>query len=128
MEEHRLLVLDLSDLRKIVADALKEALCSFDVSDDKDNDYIMSKSDIAKYLGINPKNLMKGAPQAYYCPFDKPMVTTSSGKKGWKKKVVMEHLARRDCDIKKAYELWLEDNSKSIYEEMSDTYSEKADI
>ena len=126
MEEHKILVLRIEDLRNIVAEAMKEALQSFDSVEQSEE--LMTKTDIANYLGINPKNLMKGAPQAYYCPFDKPMITTTDGKKGWKRSVVMQHLARRDCDIKKAYEEWLETTNQHIYEEMSDTYSSKADI
>ena len=126
MEEHKLLVLDVSDLRQIIAEAMKEALQSFDSVEQSEE--LMTKTDIANYLGINPRNLMKGAPQAYYCPFDKPMITTTDGKKGWKRSVVMQHLARRDCDIKKSYEEWLETTNQHIYEEMSDTYSSKADI
>ena len=105
---------------------MKEALQSFDSVEHSEE--LMTKTDIANYLGINPRHLMKGAPQAYYCPFDKPMITTTDGKKGWKRSVVMQHLARRDCDIKKAYEEWLETTNQHIYEEMSDTYSSKADI
>ena len=126
MEEHRLIVLSITDLRNIVAEAMKEALQSFEPVEQSDE--LMTKTDIANYLGINPRNLMKGAPQAYYCPFDKPMITTTDGKKGWKRSVVMQHLARRDCDIKKSYEEWLETTNQHIYEEMSDTYSSKADI
>ena len=126
MEEHRLIVLNITDLRNIVAEAMKEALQSFDSIEQSDE--LMTKTDIANYLGINPKNLMKGAPQAYYVPFDKPMITTTDGKKGWKRSVVIQHLARRDCDIKKAYEEWLERESSSVYREMSDIYSERADI
>ena len=126
MEEHRLIVLSITDLRNIVAEAMKEALQSFESVEQSDE--LMTKTDIANYLGINPRNLMKGAPQAYYCPFDKPMITTTDGKKGWNRSVVMQHLARRDCDIKKSYEEWLETTNQHIYEEMSDTYSSKADI
>ena len=126
MEEHRLIVLSITDLRNIVAEAMKEALQSFESVEQSDE--LMTKTDIANYLGINPRNLKKGAPQAYYCPFDKPMITTTDGKKGWKRSVVMQHLARRDCDIKKSYEEWLETTNQHIYEEMSDTYSSKADI
>ena len=126
MEEHKILVLSITDLRNIVAEAMKEALQSFDSVEQSEE--LMTKTDIANYLGINPKNLMKGAPQAYYVPFDKPMITTTDGKKGWKRSVVMHHLARRDCDIKKAYEEWLERESSSVYREMSDIYSERADV
>ena len=126
MKEQRFLVLDIEDLRSIVSQALKEALEHFDGLDSQDE--IMTKADIARYLGVSINNISTGAPQAYYVPFDKPMITTSDGKKGWSKSIVMQHLARRDKDIKKSYEDWLANNCKQNYEEMSDIYDAKADI
>lgn len=114
VKEQAILTLDIDELKMIVRDAIAEALENFGGLDNQDNqdnqNEIMSRSDIAKYLGINPKNVMSGSPLAYYVPFDKPMITTKSGKRGWRKSIVMEHLARRDKDIRQSYSEWLEIN------------------
>lgn len=108
MKEQYIFTLDINDLKIVVREAIKEALENFDGLDNQEE--LMTKSDIAKYLGVSLNNISQGAPQAYYVPFDKPMITTTSGKKGWSKKVVLEHLARRDKDIKKDYDEWLKNN------------------
>ena len=94
------------DLRE----ALKEALEHYDNIENQDE--LMTKSDIARHLGISVNNLSQGAVQAYYVPFDKPMIVTAKGKKGWTRKVVMEHLARRDKVIKESYQEWLKTNKE----------------
>ena len=42
--------------------------------------------------------------------------------------IVAELSGNHGGDIKKAYEEWLERESSSVYKEMSDIYSERADI
>ena len=75
VKEQAILTLDIDELKMIVRDAIAEALENFGGLDNQDNkdtqNEIMSRSDIAKYLGINPKNVMSGSPLAYYVPFDK---------------------------------------------------------
>lgn len=110
MKEQVLITLDIDDLREVVREALKEALEHYDHIENQDE--LMTKSDIARHLGISVNNLSQGAVQAYYVPFDKPMITTAKGKKGWTRKVVMEHLARRDKVIKESYQEWLKTNKE----------------
>lgn len=110
MKEQVLITLDIDDLRVVVREALKEALEHYDNIENQDE--LMTKSDIARHLGISVNNLSQGAVQAYYVPFDKPMIVTAKGKKGWTRKVVMEHLARRDKVIKESYQEWLKTNKE----------------
>lgn len=125
MKEKRILVLSEDDLRSIVSEMTMQVVQEIRrPSEHNDMDDIMYVSDIAEMIGIDRRNLHSS--QKYYLPFDRPYITGKRGEKGWKRRDVLEHLARRDSDIKKSYQEFCEKSARDEYESNSAIYSAKA--
>ena len=125
MQEKKVFILNEDDLREVVSSVVYEVIAEIRKDDPNgDMEEIMTVSDIADLLGIDKRNL--NSAQKYYLPFDRPCVKCSRGAKGWKRRDVLEHIARRDCDIKRSYEEFLAGKSRDRYAEKTAMYSAKA--
>ena len=103
MEEKRMFLVSEEDLRSIMNEVVHETIHEMIRTDRHgDMDDIMTVTDISELIGVDRRNL--NGSQKYYLPFDRPEYRTKDGVRGWKRRDVLEHLARRDSDIRKSYE------------------------
>ena len=125
MEEKRIFLVSEEDLRNIMTELVHETIDELIRTDRHgDMDDILTVTDISELIGVDRRNL-NGA-QKYYLPFDRPEYRTKDGVRGWKRRDVLEHLARRDSDIRKSYEMFQLDSARDEYSKRADMYSAKA--
>ena len=125
MEEKRMFLVSEEDLRSIMNEMVRETIYEIMRSDRHgDMDDIMTVTDISELIGVDRRNL--NGSQKYYLPFDRPEYRTKDGVRGWKRRDVLEHLARRDSDIRKSYEMFQLDSARDEYSKRADMYSAKA--
>lgn len=125
MEEKRMFLVSEEDLRSIMNEMVRETIYEIIRSDRHgDMDDIMTVTDISELIGVDRRNL--NGSQKYYLPFDRPEYRTKDGVRGWKRRDVLEHLARRDSDIRKSYEMFQLDSARDEYSKRADMYSAKA--
>ena len=125
MEEKRMFLVSEEDLRVIMTELVHKTIDEM-IRNDRhgDMDDIMTVTDISELIGVDRRNL--NGSQKYYLPFDRPEYRTKDGVRGWKRRDVLEHLARRDSDIKKSYEEFQLDSARDEYSKRADMYSAKA--
>lgn len=125
MEEKRMFLVSEEDLRTIMTELVHETIDEM-IRNDRhgDMDDIMTVTDISELIGVDRRNL--NGSQKYYLPFDRPEYRTKDGVRGWKRRDVLEHLARRDSDIRKSYEMFQLDSARDEYSKRADMYSAKA--
>lgn len=125
MEEKRMFLVSEEDLRSIMNEMVRETIYEIMRTDRHgDMDDIMTVTDISELIGVDRRNL--NGSQKYYLPFDRPEYRTKDGVRGWKRRDVLEHLARRDSDIRKSYEIFQLDSARDEYSKRADMYSAKA--
>lgn len=125
MEEKRMFLVSEEDLRNIMTELVHETIDELIRTDRHgDMDDIMTVTDISELIGVDRRNL--NGSQKYYLPFDRPEYRTKDGVRGWKRRDVLEHLARRDSDIRKSYEMFQLDSVRDEYSKRADMYSAKA--
>lgn len=125
MEEKRMFLVSEEDLRSIMTELVHETVYEIIRTDRHgDMDDIMTVTDISELIGVDRRNL--NGSQKYYLPFDRPEYRTKDGVRGWKRRDVLEHLARRDSDIRKSYEIFQLDSARDEYSKRADMYSAKA--
>ena len=125
MEEKRMFLVSEEDLRSIMTELVHETIHEMIRTDRHgDMDDILTVTDISELIGVDRRNL--NGSQKYYLPFDRPEYRTKDGVRGWKRRDVLEHLARRDSDIRKSYETFQLDSARDEYSKRADMYSAKA--
>ena len=125
MEEKRMFLVSEEDLRNIMNEMVRETINEIIRTDRHgDMDDIMTVTDISELIGVDRRNL--NGSQKYYQPFDRPEYRTKDGVRGWKRRDVLEHLARRDSDIRKSYEEFQLESARDEYSKRADMYSAKA--
>ena len=125
MEEKRMFLVSEEDLRSIMTELVHKTIDEM-IRNDRhgDMDDILTVTDISELIGVDRRNL--NGSQKYYLPFDRPEYRTKDGVRGWKRRDVLEHLARRDSDIRKSYEEFQLDSARDEYSKRADMYSAKA--
>ena len=124
MEEKRMFLVSEEDLRVIMTELVHETIDEM-IRNDRhgDMDDILTVTDISELIGVDRRNL--NGSQKYYLPFDRPEYRTKDGVRGWKRRDVLEHLARRDSDIRKSYEEFQLDSARDEYSKRADMYTAK---
>ena len=124
MEEKRMFLVSEEDLRSIMTELVHKTIDEM-IRNDRhgDMDDILTVTDISELIGVDRRNL--NGSQKYYLPFDRPEYRTKDGVRGWKRRDVLEHLARRDSDIRKSYETFQLDSARDEYSKRADMYTAK---
>ena len=124
MEEKRMFLVSEEDLRVIMTELVHETIDEM-IRNERhgDMDDILTVTDISELIGVDRRNL--NGSQKYYLPFDRPEYRTKDGVRGWKRRDVLEHLARRDSDIRKSYSKFMLESARDEYIKRADMYTAK---
>ena len=115
MEAKEVFILSKDELKEAIEEASRSLVKDL-LKDQVEDEEIWTIADICRYLGKTSSNI-SGA-QRYLIPFDVPKVNG-----GWPKRIVMQHLAEYAISggyLKKRYEKFCEESSKSEFEERLD--------